>query len=319
MVKNNNNIEMSSSKFLIKEFFIFLAPIVFTFGILGNILTLVIYMRSRMHKKNSVWFYFIVKTSIDSMIIIHSIREFLKVKLNFDFVTLSSFTCKITEYSLYFATPISAWTLVIICFDRFYKIKYPKEKFFFSYLKIQAITVIFMITFNIGYNSPLLIMSELVINETNQSRECIQDESLKFFWWMDIFNSTLVPFIFMTIPTVATVNVLFKSKQKLSKITKRDYKFAITSICLNIWYFLLNLPITLLFLIESYIQMDEETRNLIYIITDMLYHINYGSLFYINCFVNSLFRVEFLSMIRMHKIKISSILKTNNSNEATRS
>ena len=309
---------MKSTKVIIKEIFLFVAPLVFTFGLLGNVLTLVVYLRSRMRKKNSVWFFFIVKTLIDSLIIIHSIREFLKYKFGFDFVTLSNFTCKISEYSLYFATPISAWTLVIICLDRFYKIKYPKNKFFFSYPKIQIITVIFLVIFNICYNSPLLIISELVTNETNKSRDCDQGEALKFFWWMDIFNSTLIPFIFMTIPTVATVYVLFNSKRKISKITSRDYKFAITSICLNIWYFLLNLPITLVFLIESYIEMDEETNNLVYVITDMLYHINYGSLFYINCFVNSVFQNEFFAIIGLRKITISSFSKTNNSNETLR-
>ncbi|RNA13368.1 hypothetical protein BpHYR1_044341 [Brachionus plicatilis] len=56
-------------------------------------------------------------------------------------------------------------------------------------------------TFIDSFNSPLLILSELVNNGTNSSRECVQDESLQFFWWMDIFNSTLIPFIAMTIPT----------------------------------------------------------------------------------------------------------------------
>lgn len=304
---------------IIKSFFIFSAPFVFTFGLLGNILTLCVYLRKKMRKKNSVWSYFLVKTFIDSLIIIHSIREFLKEKFNFDFVTLSSFTCKVSEFSLYLATPISAWTLVIICLDRFYKIKFPQKTLFLSQSKVQIITVIILIAFNIGFNSPLLILSELVNNGTNSSRECVQDESLQFFWWMDIFNSTLIPFIAMTIPTVATIYILFNSKRKFSKITTRDYKFAITSISLNFLFFLLNLPITLVFLIESYVEIDENTSYLIYLITDLIYHIYYGSMFYLNCIVNSVFLVEFLTMTRMRKISEKFLTNINNSYEATTS
>lgn len=308
---------MKDFKLILKEIFIFSAPVILTFGLMGNIITLSVYFRKRMRTKNSLWFYFIVKTSIDSLILIHSIREFLKEKFYFDFVTLSNFTCKFSEYSLYFATPISAWTLVIICLDRFYKVKYPQKTLFFSFPRVKLFTVIFLILFNIGFNSPLLIMSKLSKNGTNATSECVQGEDLQFFWWLDIFNSTLIPFIFMTIPTIATIHVLFNSKRKFSKITTKDYKFAITSISLNVLFFLLNLPITLVFLVESYIQIDEDTSNFIYVITDLTYHVNYGSMFYLNCLVNSVFRDEFFSMISLQKSKPSSLSNTNNSNEGT--
>lgn len=286
----------------IRFFFIFIAPFVFFFGFFGNVLAICVFLRKKLRKKNSSWFYFMLRLVSDTLVIVQSMREFFKVKLNFDYVTLNNFTCKIAEFSLYVPTALSAWSLVILSIDRFCKIRHPNNFFFLSYPTIKAITVIFLTIFNLFFNSPLIAFSHLEINGTNFTRECVQNPSLKFFWWMDLFNSILIPFVCMTIPTIITIEYLFTSKAKLHNIKIKDYKFAITSIILVIIFVSLNLPIALHFLIGSYVEIDAEIDETIYVITDIIYYMNYGIMFYVNCVVNAVFLDEFLKMVKIKKI-----------------
>lgn len=273
----------------IQDFFLFIAPLVFIFGFIGNLLTIIVFLRKKLRINNSSWSFFMLRLISDSFVIVQCMREFIKQKLNFDFITLNIFLCKIAEFSLYLPTALSAWALVILSIDRFYKIRLPHQTFILSFPKPKLILVSFLILFNCAYNSPLIIFANLEFNTTNFTKECVQNPSIKFFWWMDLFNTILIPFVCMTLPTILTIYTLFKSKAKLQKLKSKDYKFAITSISLVVLFIALNLPIALHFLIGSYIEIDVETDEMIYIITDIVYYMNYGIMFYVNCTVNSIF------------------------------
>jgi hypothetical protein len=116
---------------------------------------------------------------------------------------------------------------------------------------------------------------------------------------MDLINSTIIPFLIMIISTILTVKSVFDSRKKMRQSRnqessnvasrKRDIKFSITSIALNIIFLILNLP----FALSAQIPNDlGNFCNFIVVLLLLLTYINHGTVFFINMFLNTLFFEE---------------------------
>ncbi len=165
-------------------------------------------------------------------------------------------------------------------------------------------------------------------NKTETKKRCILINVNGNLDWMDLFNSTIAPFVFMIFFTSLTVKLLFNVRNKLKRrkvydsknrfsknktknvknhenqraysesntTRSRDTKYAITSVTLNFIFFILNIPICVFQLVRDY--GTSNTEILVDYIVSMLYYINFGSLFYINIMVNSIFREEFFDLFK---------------------
>jgi len=163
--------------------------------------------------------------------------------------------------------------------------------------------------FNLIYFLPNLnssIKEKVFTNKkTNESiiyRYCdIRNSSLM---WMNLFQQDLGPFLLMILFTSLTVRSLFNSRKRsnikndLSR--KKDVKFAITSVALNIIYLALNTPFCAYRIIYEYVKqtIDPNLDSFLIAITFLLNYTNYITVFFINFSVNSLFRQEFISLFK---------------------
>ena len=117
-------------------------------------------------------------------------------------------------------------------------------------------------------------------------------------YWMDLFNSTLLPFVFMITFSSITIRNLFELKLNLSKnLSIKDKRFAIISISQNVTFLILNMPIVIYYLCSFYVQFDEQILDFFYITAIIPYYIQCGMIFYINCFVNPIFRNELFLIV----------------------
>ena len=78
-------------------------------------------------------------------------------------------------------------------------------------------------------------------------------------------------------------------------INSRDLKFAITVIVLDVTFLLLDCPTNLLYLISYFFSFE---FSLPYVFTEGLYLLNFSLTFYVNFFVNSIFRLECVQMFK---------------------
>ena len=78
-------------------------------------------------------------------------------------------------------------------------------------------------------------------------------------------------------------------------LKNKDFKFAITSIVLNISFLVLNSPSNFLYVFVYFIKLDFD---FIYVITQMFYHSHFALIFYINFFLNSIFKQECILMFK---------------------
>ncbi|CAF1015939.1 unnamed protein product, partial [Brachionus calyciflorus] len=276
---------------------LYTSVIVFFLGLIGNLLSLVIHSRKNFGK-NRLIFYFKILTIFDTYVLIFAPRNFIEDKLIDQLLGVSvEYFCKISDFSIYFGCAVSAWILVIISLDRLIKMYYPMGDSFFSKPKTQYCLISVLIVFNIGYNSPLFIYPVTSPNKTNYSEaKCQYIDELKYFWWMDLFNSTLITFSIMIISTSMTINCLFKLKLKINKTNRRDYKFSLCSIGLNLSFFLFNMPTAVFFLVSSYVDMENDIYFFLLVLTNCLFYMNFAMMFYINFAFNSSFRREFFRL-----------------------
>jgi hypothetical protein len=133
-------------------------------------------------------------------------------------------------------------------------------------------------------------------------------------YWIDLINSTLLPFSIMFFFSISLIVFVHRSRSRSrtnnsSSTSNRDNKFAITVVSLNIMFFLLNFPITLSHLpfIPSDIYLSD--------ISHVFYYAYYSLGFYIQLIVNSDFRQEFLRMIELKELKVDVVTKSNTNYE----
>ena len=324
------NVDLSSSKAQnimtkLTTIIVYFYPIIAIVGAAANLISFKIFSNKKFEKTIfSSYFRFI--TLADTFTLILPLNKFLELNLNIYIQNMSEYLCKYRMYMTYVIPPISGWTLALISLDRLISIVKP-TKFLFRKSRIfQFMLCGSILAFNFVFYLPILFASKFKIDDQQTDYENISNKtvyfcefnSINYLYWMDLFNSVLIPFTFMLTFTIFTLRALFKSRNKANKhhqnqnkrrskkkkkkvknnTNKNDLKFAITSVTLNLIFLILNIPFCLYVVIYEYIKVkiDHDMDSLIFSITLLFYYSNFLSVFFINVIVNSLFKAEFYSM-----------------------
>jgi hypothetical protein len=234
-----------------------------------------------------------------------------------DIQETNPFICKFFFYLLFSIGPVSPWLLVMVSLDRMLKVKRPTG---FAFLKKRSFQLIYcaaVIVLNFAYYVPQAIFKNITIfNETEADTNmsviteyCYNSDENEIVGWMDLLNSTVLPFTFMILFSSLTIIFLVKSrrralKQKERVLSPRDIKFSVTSIAFNVAFLVLNIPIVVLNIIWRY--MDDAEFEFYNTVFSLFFYINFGMLFYINFFFNSIFRDEVFAILGKKKLKNTS-------------
>ena len=312
---------ISQTTMIIEDVFLFLYPVVYVFGTLGNLSAFIVFSRKRF--KNSIFaVYFRILAITDSFTLIYSLNDFSTIKYNKDIQNTNWIICKGFFYLLFSISPVSAWILVMVSLDRMLKVKKPTG---FTFLKKRSFQLSYcaaLFVFNCAYYVPEILFKNMIsLNETNNdtnisvsSETCDYSDPDGIVGWMDLFNSTVFPFSLMIIFSTLTVIFLIKSRLRSKRVKNnaenllrpRDIKFSVTSIALNFSFLVLNLPLVTLNILWVYSNFDDADFEFYNSIVSLFFYINFGMVFYINLFFNSIFRDEILSILKRNTRTFSS-------------
>ena len=157
----------------------------------------------------------------------------------------------------------------------------------------------------------------------NGTYKCVQyfrDESDQSITWIDLINSSFLPFLIMFFISISLITFVHRSRSRSrannsssSTGSRRDIKFAITVVSLNIMFFLLTFPIALNDL--PFMSFGDSIGD----ISLAFYYAYYSLGFYVQLLVNSDFRHEFLRMIniKVNDVSATEIGRTINKNIST--
>ena len=295
---------------------VFTFPLISIIGVCTNALSYIVFSRRRFQNTIfRVYFRFLIIT--DTFALLLPINKLLEWNFNIYISDHSNFLCKLRSYFAYTVIPVSGWMIVIISLDRMLSILYP-ARFLFRKNKIFQVSMcLSILVYLLIFYSPILsyfIQTSIYFdNETNITTEWIicQNESIPIEW-LDMFQSNLVPFSLMITFSSLTIRSIFRSRSNNisvgSSTKKKDIKFAVTSISLNLIYLFLNFPYLIFTLLFRYISTDlieDDLFSFLLSICFLLIYLNITSVFYINIIFNSMFRREFLSIYSKTKYGIS--------------
>lgn len=294
-------LEYNSLSYLLKIAYIFqyLQIIVATIGIFGNVLTFLVYLRKRL-RVYSFSLYIKTMTITDTIILLHSFRHWWAFigQANLDLV--APFFCSFDEYQSYSATMISLSLLTLISLDRLITVAFPNR---FKILK-NLYFKIAMILSAVVYS--LLLFIDMPLNYTVRDigprnstiKLCLMDtEHNQRVSWINLANLLFINVFLNNVLNVFMVLALFKSRKKITRANdhtyKRDRRFAINSIGLNMVSTFCKLLFSVFLLVDNLIELDIIQIQLLFSVTLFFINIDSSASFFINMIVNSVFYEEF--------------------------
>lgn len=289
---------------------VYLFPLISLIGVVANILAFIIFSRKKFQNTIfSIYFRFFI--IFDTLSLMLPINKLLEMNFNIIIADISDSLCKFRYYYAYVSVPISGWTLVVISIDRFLSVS-CSGRFHFRKKKGFHITMAFIILiFNLSYYIPNLFYyietKTNYSNETNLTIEYSKCQNPGFaLEIMDLFQSTLVPFLLMIFFSSITIKSLFESRIRanLKNGHRKDIRFAITSISLNILFLVMNLPYFIVSILNQHTNIFENNFLLFKFIISTtlgLLYSNAATVFFVNILVNRLFRNEFKKIFNCNK------------------
>ena len=313
---------MNNKKYFQHYFVYYVLPIIiFTLGLFGNIIGFIVLIKRKKLLSNGTRKMYIYLFIIDTIYLIGLLIDYIEISLGYTLSAYSNLTCKLSTFLKYSLANISPMILVYISIERYIDIKYPIQRFILQKNKIQIIYLLIIICLNIVYYMPFsLFINQNNNHNNNEIITCGFNDTLSHFdsilSYFDMFNRVLMPFILMLLSSILLVSTIYKSRKRViqnynkmdNKIFKKDLKLAFTSLILNFFYVLLNLPIS----INDIINFNDPA----YFLSLYSFYASYSDNFYLLLFSNFIFRQEFYNLFKNSEY-ITTTNNNNNNNNNT--
>ena len=215
----------------------------------------------------------------------------------------SRLSCKTFFYLTYVVASISPVLNVYISIERYISIAHSAKKAFLRKKEIQYGFIIVLTLSNLILYAPTVISFEFSIIENHSVCNYVN-----FFWqqtygYIDLTNRVIIPFALMIIFSILINHTVFTSRSRMASNThanrtfRKDVKFSLTSVSLNVSYIVFSLPVSIILLLPNY------RLNPFLIFFLFIYNIAYSANFYLIFLANSLFRTGFYSIFIWSKIR----------------
>jgi len=295
-----------------KQFFL-LEAIFTLFGILSNLVALLVLIHSKRMKRIGTRNIYIFLFTSDSFLLFLMFLDNCALNIiEFDAVIQSILSCKLIPFVTRLLATVSPMLLVYISAERYISLN-VYMRVILRKQRSQRWYLFLIVVYNALFYSPCLLHFDYQINqnETNEIFECIIKANLNTIQSMDFVNRSVMPSMLMMIATLLLIKSIRNSRQRTRSYLidkqqirfhkRRDIQLAISSVVLNLVYvfFTLPLPVSLLF-------GDKTNSDFIILIAYNMFCLSYGLNFYIIFISNSLFRKELATVLTTFSLKISS-------------
>jgi len=281
----------------------YFAPTIVILGVFGNLFGLIVISKKKLKKIGPQIAYIALFIS-DFFNFILIFQSYTLVEFNINITSFSEFACKAYWYLNFALGPISPMLSVYISIERYISIAHLTKKHFLLNKKIQFAFIIAITMFNFILYIPFSIYQYLLVIDYNQTEItlCYMDPYLNYIYnIIDLINRVILPFLLMIIFSILIIYTIFSSRRRITsnnpqnnRSFRRDIRFSLIIILLNISFIVLSLPVTLLVFVAS--QSDTVLYVNLFYFFNYLYFFSFCTNFYLMFAVNSLFRGGFYSI-----------------------
>lgn len=226
-------------------------PVVFMIGLLGYITPLIVFKRKQLKAIGPILVYNLLFITDASYLII-IIVTYLQTNSNFDPTIRSRFGCKVFSFFDYALGEISPWLLVYISIEKCISIAFSSNRKVMRRILIQMLFFIGLIMIILIGNVDEAFFYELATynlsNTTYLSCTITNNEFQNISTIIFFIIQALLPFILMILFSIMLIVTIFNSRsrnQVASSVNennrlKRDVKFALSSLSMNVLFAILN-------------------------------------------------------------------------------
>lgn len=278
---------------------IILPSIILAFGLGGNLLGFIVFMRPRL-KNIGPTFTFKLMFSVDTFYLFQIIGTCLENSDNYYITKQSEFSCKLWNYFNYSLSVVSPWLMCYISVEKLISCKYSTHKAILRKKEYQFIYFIIICSISLIFYTPVYLYYEInskgICDFNNRTHMIIIN-------LMDIIYRLIVPLFLMATCVTIEITTVFNSRNKIENhqsitkksFKKRDLKWSLYTIVVLVIYLILYLPFAVfIFLPEYYFNSKIE-----YVLSFYIFYSIYACKFYVYICINSLFRREFLKLFKL--------------------
>ena len=184
-------------------------------GMLFNLLACAVFLRSRMHKSSTV-FYFFALACADNVVLLGELLLWLNSSSSKGYITGLNFmdtsdgTCKFVHFLRYFGRLFSSWLVVAICVERFITVAYPlKSKWLSTPAKAKFVIGVLV--------APCYILSCPAFFAVQERTRCLIAEQYKkayHIWQLTVMTAgeLVIPSILVIIFTCLIIRKLIHAR-----------------------------------------------------------------------------------------------------------
>jgi hypothetical protein len=277
--------------------------VILFFGLLGNIIGIIVFARKSIEKKIKTKLIYQVILFINSLFLFSQVFQdtfdSLEIRLN----RMSIIACKLRGFWNFAIAPLTKWYLVHITIERFLAIKFHNFKLF-QEKRFQKIIIIVVIIYTFLLYSPYAIFYNIftIKSQNTTGLRCrIEDSNIRSIMaTVDTVNSTLLPFIMISVFSLLLICTIISSRiraMRMQATSARDR--LLKDIRLSLCILAINFTIFLSFPLEIANYFVADIDLFLYDIFVCIFYVYYCLDTFILILLNSNFKNELLLMFKL--------------------
>lgn len=293
-------------------------------GFIGNILVIFIFSRKSL-RKYSYSFYCQMKACGDNIVLLFSFRNWANFILNANLDLVSSSFCVINQVLPYIGGAFAFGNLFLITVDRVFTVIYPNKFKLLKTKKFQFMVVALIAVYSLAMNIVLPFNTKYVVdqidNETS-TRNCVVPPEIATLHSFIFFGNILIVILVINnLLNIKLIKFILSSRKKVghnlqSRTSLKDRRMAISGIGLSLTAFFCKMPLGIATIVTTYINMPLDKAIVIMYSSITVLVVENAASFFINMFLNSMFKLEFFKIIEFNRNKCKINNKNNNINNA---
>ena len=307
----NMNFSDSNESLIAHKVGIIIPPVLMTFGIPGNILSIIVLFRLRKSQQST---YLVCLAVADLVVLCGSFFVEWLINLLEIRTGVNGTFCKVQAFVYYSSLYVSSWMLVLVTTERLCGVVYPhKVRILFSPLTLLSVAL--MVISILGLNAHFLTRFE----NFDAANNCWSREKTDFFsiviWpWMDIAVGFIIPGALLILGNGLIIYKLrrqrkygFSATTQKTGVDIRVYRVSVVTkrvVVVNLVYLMCMLPVCAtgtVFLYKwpnnsSYMYYNGVVE-LVTIVLSMVMHVNNSVNFFLYILIGFKFRQELYQMM----------------------
>lgn len=278
-----------------------------TIGIIGNLLVILVFGRQAL-RKFSYSFYSEAKAIVDLIFLLFSVKNWTGSILGYNLDLTNQFFCSISLYIPYSLMIANVWLIALISLDRLITVVYPNRFRFLKKNRVQIVLVVGVLLFSFSSLIQTAINMRFVVFGSAVSCSPKPDVYVLANWIL--VGNIIGVVVFLNGPlNLKLIWHILASRKRVTmslaaqktKSSSKDRKLAMTSIVLNFIALVCRLPLGALTVYSFMSGAAIDQTRAVLSITGVLVAIECADAFFVNFFLNSLFRKELQLIVRLNR------------------